>query len=27
MDKMQSDKHTLREETLKHNKLDCMVCL
>jgi len=27
MDKMQSKQHTLREETLTHNTLDCMVCL
>jgi len=27
MDKMQSKQHTLREETLTHNTLNCMVCL
>jgi len=27
MDKMKSKQHTLIEETLKHNTLDCMVCL
>jgi len=27
MDEMQSKQHTLREETLTHNTLDCMVCL
>ena len=27
MDKMQSNQHTLREETLTHNTLNCMVCL
>ena len=26
MDKMQSKQHTLREETLTHNTLNCMVC-
>jgi len=27
MDKMQSKQHTLREGTLTHNTLNCMVCL
>jgi len=27
MDKMQSKQHTLREETLTHNTLNCMVSL
>jgi len=27
MDKMKPKQHTLKEETLKHNTLDCMVCL
>ena len=27
MDKMQSKQHTLREETLTRNTLNCMVCL
>jgi len=27
MDKMQSKQHTMREETLTHNTLNCMVCL
>ena len=25
--KMNSKQNTLREETLKYNKLDCMICL
>jgi len=27
MNKMKSRQHTLKEETLKHNTLDCTVCL
>jgi len=27
MDKMQSEQHTLRQETLTHNTLNCIVCL